>query len=231
MAERPYNAAPESPADRKAFVRKLLLNRELDSFLSWTHEHRDASRILNYLLFDSEELVRWRAIEAVGKMADLKAAANLEGVREIIRRMLWAMNDESGNSFWHAPEVIGEVLANVPRLTSEFVPTIPSLMKLEPYGRGVHWAMARIAGVTPDAFENFSGALIRSMGEADPFVRGYALLAFSPRWLENHVEKVEAHLEDQTAFTGYDIQSGAFRESTVGECARRKMIFLGLHEK
>jgi len=231
MADRPHNSAFSSPTDRKGFVRNLLLNRDLDAYLAWTQENRDASRILNYLLFDSEEIVRWRAIEAVGKMAAVKAAANLEGVREIIRRMLWAMNDESGNSFWHAPEVIGEVLINVPRLTREFVPTIPSLMKLEPYERGVHWAMARIAGVTSDAFVNFTDPLTRSMGEADPFVRGHAILALAPQGLANLVGQVESLSKDNAAFSGYDVESGTFRESTVGECALKRLNSLGLRKK
>jgi hypothetical protein len=223
MTQERQSAASNSPMDRKSFVRLLLLNRDLEGYLDWIRDNRDASRILNYLLFDSDEIVRWRAIEAVGRVAAQKAGTNPEGVREIIRRMLWAMNDESGNSFWHAPEVIGEVLANVPGLTQEFVPTIPSLMNLEPYERGVHWAMARIAGVTPEAFAGFTDPLNRSLSDPDPYIRGYALLALAPQGMTAVTGRIELLLNDDARFAGYDALSGEFRDFTVGECARKRL--------
>jgi hypothetical protein len=226
MPEISLNPPSDGRSERKAFVRDLLLKRDLKSFISWTETHRDASRILNYLLFDGDELVRWRAIEAVGQLAALRARTSLEGPRQTIRRMLWAMNDESGNSFWHAPEVIGEVIARVPRLTKEFVNTIPPLMKLEPYERGVHWAMARIAGVSPEAFADSTDTLIKSISDPDPYVRSFAMLALSPEGIGKAAGRIESCLEDEEHFRSYNVESGSFDESAVGQIARRVLACL-----
>jgi len=66
------------------------------------------------LLFDRDKVICFRASEALGKVAAMEADKDLEPVRDLLRRLFWMMNDESGNTCWYAPEAIGEILYNVP---------------------------------------------------------------------------------------------------------------------
>lgn len=66
------------------------------------------------------ETFRRQAIDFLGFLAEKRADARPEYFREIIRRHLWGMNEESGNMDWSAPEIIGAIIAARPNLFGEF---------------------------------------------------------------------------------------------------------------
>lgn len=210
----------------EALVLDLLRQRDLAALSVWAGEQRGAERILNRFLYHGEKLIRWRAIEGFGKLARLRADRDLEGLRSLIRRFLWAMNDESGNSFWHAPELIGEMLSQVPYLIPELAPTIPALAGDPRYCRGTHWAMARVAGVTPDAFDGFSILLRGSLHDDDSHVRGMAARALSPGSVTRLRMELERLQDDGAVLDWYDTQLGDFRYSTVAEQVRDRLAIL-----
>lgn len=110
-------------------ARRLLEKRDFDGLFLWMQSVRSPLRIVFSLTFDTDELIVWRAIEATGKIAAATAASDVEKVRDFIRRLLWLMNDESGALGWHAPEVIGEILVNVPSLIEEIGVLLPRLFQ------------------------------------------------------------------------------------------------------
>ena len=128
-------------------------------------------RELQRKLYDPDELVAWRAVEAIGRAA---RELSLEDVRELLRRTLWLMNDESGGLLWKGPEVIGAVLANVPALCGEFGPILAGFLEEEPFRAGTRWALWRISGIAPEVVR---GAGLQAGPEPDPAVAGLAALA------------------------------------------------------
>jgi hypothetical protein len=76
------------------------------------------------------------AVEAAGQMAAVTAESGLEPVREVLRRVIWLMNDESGGVLWQGPEILGEILVQVPDLRPEFAPLLPPYLVEEPFERG-----------------------------------------------------------------------------------------------
>jgi hypothetical protein len=218
------NERPEdSRRSDEGLILDLLSRRDMAALSIWAGERPGAERTLNRFLYHQEELIRWRAIEAFGCLARLRAERRLDGARSLIRRFLWAMNDESGNSFWHAPELIGEILSQVPALIPEFAPTIPGQAGDPRYRRGAHWAMARIARVSPAAFDDSPVLLRRSLRDDDPFVRGMAALTLSPAAAARLREELALLQDDNAVFDWYDTQLGEFRRSTVGELVRKKL--------
>lgn len=211
---------------KDTLVLDFLRRRDLEALSVWAGERRGAGRILNRFLYHGEVLIRWRAIEGFGKLARLRADRDPEGVRGLIRRFLWAMNDESGNSFSHAPELIGEMLSQIPSLIPEFAPTIPALAGDPRYCRGTHWAMARVAGVTPDAFDGFSILLRGSLYDDDSHVRGMAARALSSGAVSRLRTELERLQDDGVVFDWYDTQIGDFRHSTVAEQVRDRLALL-----
>jgi HEAT repeat protein len=213
-------ARPALPrAGRKARMRDMLRKREFTAVVAWALESRETERLLNSCLFDVEDIVRWRALQAIGRLAAAKARTGLSAPRETVRRMLWAMNDESGNNVFHAPELIGEVLANVPGLIPEFVVNLAAFSEDETYRRGVHWALARAAAVAPSIFAACSALLRRSLSDEDPSVRGSTILALGPEGAAELRPVLERLRGDNAVVELYDPDRGEFRRSSIGELA------------
>lgn len=62
-----------------------------------------------------------RAAGALGRaVARMTEEDGLEDARNLVRRLMWQMNEESGNIGWGVPEAFAEILACQPRLAEEF---------------------------------------------------------------------------------------------------------------
>ena len=140
-------------------MRELLTRGDCEAVVSLAGRSPGSMRELRTLLLEPEDLIRWRAVQAIGKVMAVKAERDLEGVRDEVRRLLWSMSDESGNFLPHAPEAIGEILANVPTLIDEFAAVLFSFIEEESFERGVHWAIARVSQIAPHASPNLCEGL------------------------------------------------------------------------
>ena len=186
--------------------------------MSWAGEQRGALRTLLSLAFDPDELRRWRAIEALGRVAATRSGNDPESMRVVVRHLFWSMNDESGNVGWYAPEAIGEILFNHTPLIDEYGRILASFMREEPFERGTHWAMARVATVRPDVYGDCVEELIRSTSDSDPLIRGCAAAVL--RALGAGDERVRTLADDPAEVALYDFRTGTMARTTVGRMAR-----------
>ena len=72
------------------------------------------------LAFLSRPEYKWQAAWSLGVAVPIVADQSMEEARTILRRLLWSMNEESGNLGWGIPEAMGCILANQPQLAQEF---------------------------------------------------------------------------------------------------------------
>lgn len=79
-----------------------------------------ATRLLA-ALYDDDLKRRWRAAEGLGAVVAQMAQTEGDSAREVIRRLLWSLNEESGSIGWGAPEAIAEILRQSSSLRSEFL--------------------------------------------------------------------------------------------------------------
>ena len=87
--------------------------------------------------------------------------------------------------------------------------------------------MARVATVTPTAFEDFTDILLDSLSDPDPGIRGLALRALSPNARVAKVRPIQPLEKDTSELNYYDPAVGEFRRTTVGEIARRILAKCG----
>ncbi len=170
--------------------------------------------------YDPDELIAWRAVDAIGRAASVIAGDDVERVRRFIRRLLWSMNDESGGVGWHAPEALGEILVHRPALIDEYGVLLPSYLHEPPFERGAHLAVWRVATVKPDPLGEAVGRLERSVDSEDAAIRGFAILALgvlAPATAREHAAKL---LADGEAVTAYDFEAGDWTTTAVGDMAR-----------
>jgi hypothetical protein len=136
----------------------------------------NATKVLRYLtgrLYSADESEKWKAVRALGVLAETQDLISEKRLRELVRRFFWSLNDESGAVPYGIPEAIGELLAVRPALREYFLPMLCSMVHYQDtvqagvIERGVFWALGRIgpaaAQCSPEAVE-----AIRSAAERHP---------------------------------------------------------------
>ena len=79
------------------------------------------------LAYNKDELLCWRAIEAIGAAAAAVAKEDQASVRNAVQRILWSAREESGGMGWSAPELLAEIAIAAPRYFPDIPPIIISL--------------------------------------------------------------------------------------------------------
>ena len=146
---------------------------------------KETPRVLRYLcgrLYSDSEEEKWRAVRALGGVVADGQIVSRQQATELLRRFLWALNDESGTVPYGIPEAIGEILAVRPDLQGDFLPMLCSLATTEgmiqtgAIERGALWALGRVgqpvARCSPEAVE---AVRVASMTHPDPETREIAL--------------------------------------------------------
>jgi hypothetical protein len=203
-------------AQRKDIARRLLEAFDLERVTSWAAGEPQAARVLHSFLFHEDELLQWRAVEAIGRAASVRARAGLEPVRELLRRTLWLMNDESGGLLWHGPQVLAAVLVNVPALWDEFAVILGSFLEEEPFRVGTRWGLWRLTALRPAAAASLADELEASLADPDPAVRGHSALALCGG---RRGEELAMLTRDVAPLVVFDHRTGALRTTTVAEVA------------
>jgi hypothetical protein len=145
------------------------------------------TKIINPLLcflVEIDERTRWRAIRGVGITVSTIAATDIEPAREIMRRLIWSLNDESGGIGWGAPEAMGEIMAENEQLAVEYHRILVSY--IDEHGnplendlleRGVLWGIARLAQKRPRLLQEWIDPIAAQLNSRDPVKRALALKA------------------------------------------------------
>lgn len=132
-------------------IETILSREDYDALLHIAR--KQTPRVLRYLsgrLCSAGEEEKWRAIRALGVVVGSGQIVSRRKTTELLRRFLWALNDESGAVPYGVPEAIGEILAVRPELQGDFLPLLCSLVTDEdmiqtgPIERGALWALGRV---------------------------------------------------------------------------------------
>ena len=193
----------------------MLLEKRWEEFLEWYRSERGAVRVVMSLLYDDALLARMRAVEALGRVGGMLAQTDMESVRGIIRRLFWGMNDESGNLIRSAPEAIGEILFNTPVLITEYGRVLGSFCVEEPFERGTHLALARLALLKPVFLNEMKETLCQSLDDEDAAIRGCAAYVLKSLNDGESVEKLREMEMDGEEFDYYDFRTGEIRLISV----------------
>jgi hypothetical protein len=197
-------------------IQQLLLQKDLESGLAEIGRMpaRKAINPLFSFLCSLDELLKWRAVVAMGEVVDRLAHANMESARVIMRRYMWQLNDESGGIGWGCPEAMGEIMARNESLAQEYWCILISYIR--PDGnflehkilqRGALWGVGRLAHTRPQLLKTSVDYLHPYMQMDDPYLRGLAAWAAGVlqnkktkiilNQLKNDRAKLSIFLEDQ----------------------------------
>jgi len=141
-------------------------------------------RVVNPLFsffYHTDELVKWRAITAMGVVVARLAHEDFESARIVMRRLMWNLNDESGGIGWGSPEAMGEIMARHDRLAKEYACILVSyineagnFLEHEMLQRGVLWGLGRLAHARSELVRDAAAYLPLFMRSKDAVHRGLA---------------------------------------------------------
>lgn len=130
---------------------------------------------------------RWQAAWSLGKGMGRLARESMEDARVIMRRIMWNLNEDSGNLGWGMPEAMGCILAGSPPLAREYGRMLLSYiqdtgradnyLEYAPLRQGAYWAAGRLAGAAPEQVLPSLPSLARGLEDEDIFCRGCAAFA------------------------------------------------------
>jgi hypothetical protein len=186
-------------------------------------------QVVNYLLsflFHPLPLVKWRAVTALGLVVNRMAEENVESARNLMRRLIWSLNDESGGIGWGSAETMGEIMAVNETLAREYSCILLSYVQDEGnplenplLERGVLWGIGRLAQGRPELLEGCGCHLVPYLRSEDPIHRGYALWALGFLKESLPVRELAALMEDRSEIQIYE--SGAIIIVRICDLARR----------
>jgi HEAT repeat protein len=187
---------------------------------------KNLAHTLIRLLSSPAPEIKWRAAEALALAVSLQAEHDMEPAREVMRRLLWGLNEESGSIIWGAPEALAEIMSRHAPLAGEFVNIYLSFLdqgcnQLEflPLHRGVVWGLGRMARAWPDLLqERGAPALLRqALQDSDTQVRGLALWGLGRLGDAGDLAKLRALAGDRSSVTIWDQHQLTI--FTIGELA------------
>lgn len=177
-------------------------------------------------LCNHDELGKWLAVSALGRVVAALADQELEAGRVVMRRFMWMLNDESGGIGWGVPEAMAEVMACHAGLAEEFHQVLVAQMRedgnfleLEMLQRGLLWGIGRLAGVRPELLWQREAPryLLPYLASGDSEVRGRAAWAMGRLRAASAQAALTKLISDPGQVTIY--AEGALTVHTVGELA------------
>ena len=214
----------------KKEIQKLLLQKNFKSGLAEIGRMpaRKAINPLFSFLCSLDELLKWRAVTAMGEVVDRLAGTEMESARVIMRRYIWQLNDESGGIGWGCPEAMGEIMARNENIAGEFWRILISyirpdgnFLEHEVLQRGVLWGVGRLAHARPQLLKASVDYLHPYMQTDDPHLRGLAAWA-AGALRNNNTSALLNQLKNDSAKLSVYLDGQIIRRS-VGEIAKKAL--------
>lgn len=163
---------------------------------------------------DYRNVMRWHALSALEALAKNFAKDYDEVYRNVIRRAIWAMADESGNVPWAAPEMMAVVIKACPEQYREFVKIMVHNGLDSPMCHGgVLWAVGYLGAEYYAELEPFLPKLMQFLEDKDPELRTLAVWALKALHYTPAFDKMKA-LETDCA-SAWIYQDGILAQRTL----------------
>jgi hypothetical protein len=164
-------------------------------------------------LHSPEEEIKWRAVRAMGVVVAQLARADMEVARDVMRRLMWRLNDESGGIGWGAPEAMGEIMACHQRLAEEYSPMLLSYLRRDGNYlenvlliRGALWGICRLAEARPEVLSRLNAGryLLVYLDSTDAISRALAVRSLGYLGYGKARAKIKELLQDENVIETFE---------------------------
>jgi HEAT repeat protein len=211
-------------------VKKLLAALAWEEVVRLALLDRRMLRTLLGLLYDADDYMHWLAIDALGRAGGAIAAGNPDKARELIRRLLWSLNEESGGTPWGATGAVGAIVAARPDLFAAYLSMVcPFHDDISIYPEFI-WSLAAVGRVRPDLTAEYGPFLLAAAEHGHGGVRGYAAWCLGLLRPDGAAAALAARLGDAAEAAVYE-GDGVYRRRTVGAIAAESLERIGSLER
>lgn len=204
----------------KGTVRQMLEEGRFDRIRELAGDSKQILRVLMGLTFDTDPLVAWHAVEAMGLAAAHIAEDDPDHVRDQLRRLHWLLMEESGGICWRAPEAMAEIVSRRPDLFADYLPIVTHLIMetaeedLRHFRPGMLWAIGRL-GPLATQDRTVAPAIVSALVHPESQVRGLAVWSLGRLgWRELLQERAELESDTEPVDLFVD---GTLRRTTVAD--------------
>jgi hypothetical protein len=188
----------------------LIDSGDKESLREVGRDGRGASKLIRRILarlYSRDPAVKWPAVAAIGVVAAVDVMQEKQ-TRDLIKRLYWTLNAESGSVPFGAPEALGEIFANRPDLIPANTPLFVSyvvhkeMIQTGPILAGAIWALGRNGIEDPEEQQRALPGLKNALKAPEPELRGTALWTLARLGLGHELrESIEALFEDKDTVT------------------------------
>lgn len=199
-------------------VKKLLLDQAWGEVARLALDDRRVIRALLSLLYDADDFVRWLAIEAIEQVAGMLADDDPEKVRELVRRLLWNLNDENGCTPWGSAGAVGAIAARRPDLFGGYMSILYPYHEDDSLAPEIIWAVGMVGPARPELVREYIPFLLTALGNPGAVIRGYAAWAVGMLNLPEACTELKRLTGDPAPVAVYQ-GGGRYLRSTVADLA------------
>ena len=146
-------------------VLEFLSQKEFDKKLDSIHEF-PAQKTINALftfISSTDKTIKENAILAMGEIVSKKAEDDYDSAKDIMRRLTWSLNEESGWIGWGSAETMAEIMVRNEKLAKDFHKMLISYisegenyLQFEELRKEVYQGLKRLGKIRPELVGDLS---------------------------------------------------------------------------
>jgi len=204
-------------ADKRERIIHLLTVGDITGVADLAEETGGVITILLQLQFDPASLVHWRAMEAVGLIAQRRPQA----IARVIPRLLWSLNEDSASFGWGAAALLGEIGRCNYALVADIIEMLHQFLEDDFSREGMLWGLGRLSQTQPQMVQAAAPRIQACLADANPQVRAYAAWCLGILHYAPAAAPLAKLTGDGAAVVLYD--NGSLATTTVGQIAREAL--------
>lgn len=210
-------------AQKRKRVQELLLAADYPALVRQAAADGSLLTLLLQFTFAPDTLISWRATEAIGELA----VAQPKQVAQLLPRLLWSLNEDSGSFGWGAAAVLGEIGRRNYALVADIIEILLNFVADDFAREGMLWGLGRLAQEHPDAVLPAGSQIQACLSDPKPQVRAYAAWCLGRLGYQAAAVDLQQLVADQQPVVLYD--QGRLQETTVGRIAAEALAQLAAH--
>lgn len=214
----------------KNLIKTILLDTPPEQACKMLKDYRfnQVKGPLKGLLFEPDTLIRFRASELMGILAQNHTQENIEKVRDLMRQLMWNLNEESGGIGWGCVEAMAEIAVRNNKIFNEFFkiiiaysdPESTSFLDHEDLHPGASWAVGKILKIQPEKGHYAKNVLMFFLNHKNSTVNGNGLWAISNLPPDSDYERsIKNFIDDTRTFNLYE--DSQLKTISISELAQK----------
>jgi hypothetical protein len=198
-------------------IARFLLDGDFPALADFADKTGGVVTILLSFLFDPEGLLHWRATVAIG----YPAKSHPKGIKEIIPRLLWSLNEDSASFGWGAAAVLGEIGKNNYKIVEDITLMLFHFLEDDFTREGILWGLGRLGQTHPEVVQEAAPRIQACLADPNPQVRTYAAWSLGIIGARAATPDLQRLTDDSEPARLYE--DDTLRETTVGQIVREAL--------